>query len=333
MKIKYLAGTPHCFAYGGFEVQLLAAFDSLKDIGVEVSKLDPWSKHKEFDVLHAWGLKLSNIESIEWAKKSGKKVVLTVLLPYYETIESKIRHFVSLNITKISKLYKSALDLADCIVVVNELQKEVICNIYNIVPSKVEVIPNIVDPIFSRNEIPESESKVYDSICVGNICKRKNQLFLSEVFLDTNFSLALVGNPLEGEEDYFKDVMRICNNSNGRIQYLGNFKENSVELLNVYKKSRYYILLSYLEMQPISALEALSVGLPLILSNKRYSQDSLFGNPYRVPINDKKKTRSAISNILIQQGFEKVDSYRILEECSPRTIALKYRNIYQSFIR
>ncbi|MEO6289142.1 MAG: hypothetical protein ABIO76_04445, partial [Ginsengibacter sp.] len=90
MKVKYFPFQPHCFAYGGFEVQMLSTLDAVTKAGVEASKLDIWSRDADFDIIHLWGVSPHNFQIIDWAKKTGKSVVATVLMPYHDTIRSKL---------------------------------------------------------------------------------------------------------------------------------------------------------------------------------------------------------------------------------------------------
>lgn len=73
MKVKYAPYQAHCFAFGGFELQMLSAFEAIQECGGEVSKLDPWDRSDNFEVLHCWGLGFPHDENIYWAKRSKKK--------------------------------------------------------------------------------------------------------------------------------------------------------------------------------------------------------------------------------------------------------------------
>ena len=50
---------PHCFAFGGFELQMIAAMDSARAAGADVAPLDFWRREADFDVLHLWALDCS----------------------------------------------------------------------------------------------------------------------------------------------------------------------------------------------------------------------------------------------------------------------------------
>lgn len=56
MKIKFVPLKAHCFAFGGFEIQMLSAMQSVNKLGINASPLNPWSRDVDFDILHCWGL-------------------------------------------------------------------------------------------------------------------------------------------------------------------------------------------------------------------------------------------------------------------------------------
>ena len=82
MKISHYPNQPHCFAFGGFDMQMLNVINSVNSIGVNAVKMDVWSRERDFDILHVWNVTPYNYHVINWAKKSNIKVVATVLFPY-----------------------------------------------------------------------------------------------------------------------------------------------------------------------------------------------------------------------------------------------------------
>src|SRR4051812_48074208 len=82
MKVRVAPLQPHCFAFGGFELQMLDALEAARRAGVAIQQLDPWSRDDAFEIVHVWGLETANASLVMWAKRAGKKVVLTALLPY-----------------------------------------------------------------------------------------------------------------------------------------------------------------------------------------------------------------------------------------------------------
>ncbi len=73
MKVKYIPFQPHCFAFGGFELQMLNTLEAVVNSGVIAEKLNPWGRVNDFEIIHYWGLGFIHFESILWAKHAGKK--------------------------------------------------------------------------------------------------------------------------------------------------------------------------------------------------------------------------------------------------------------------
>ena len=67
---------------------MLNALNAVKRNEIDVSKLDIWSSDN--DIIDLWGVGPHNYHIIKWARKSGKKIVATVLVPYFDTIRLKL---------------------------------------------------------------------------------------------------------------------------------------------------------------------------------------------------------------------------------------------------
>ncbi len=277
MKVKYFPYQPHCFAFGGFDMQMINALDSVIKAGIDAGKLDVWSRDNDFDIIHLWGIGPRNYHIIDWAKKSGKIIVATVLLPYFDTIRMNLsyyRHFLS-NAHKQQLHYYS---LIDKIVVVNTLQSNVLTKYYKVLTSKIEVIPNIVEDKYF--EIPSYNfSKKYGIenyvLCTGNISTRKNQYNLALACINLNLNLVLIGNILDGETLYGKKLETLVIN-NKNIKWIRELPKASEELVAAYYNCSLYALPSRDETQPISALEAAAMRKPLVLMNKKYAHQRFY---------------------------------------------------------
>ena len=123
MIIKYVPYQPHCFAFGGFELQMLSTYDAVKAHGLNIQKMDVWDRDDKFDILHCWGLGIGNYENIHWAKKSKKKIVVTALSTHIETIKDIAKFTISSLFYK-QRLVKEMVQNIDKIVVLNDLQAD-----------------------------------------------------------------------------------------------------------------------------------------------------------------------------------------------------------------
>lgn len=332
MKIKYLPSQPHSMAFGGFEIQMLGAFDACKSAGANVEKMDVWSRDSDYDILHCWGMDLYNFNSVLWAKKSGKKVVLTALLSYYETPISIIRHFASIYITRGGKYFHTMVKECDIIVVVNDKQAEILSTYFSVNKDKIRVIPNFIGKRFFDKSETNSTTK-YDilkntyALTTGNVCKRKNQVRLSKACLKSQTKLVIVGKSIEGENEYGLELEKIVANSNGNIIWIKGLSENSIELIELYRNCSIFCLPSHFEMQPISALEAVASSKPILLGKHAYANQIYYKNACLVNSNSIES---------IAQGIKKMKSFpekytvplENINACRFENVGEEYKKIY-----
>jgi hypothetical protein len=209
-RTRVLPMQPHCFGFGGFDLQMLAALRAAQAAGAEVRRMDPWSRDSEFDVLHLWGLAMQHLTVTYWAARAGKKMVISALLPY-PAWRSRARHFASWVVGP-ARQRRALLDRMQCLTVVNEGQAQYATSVLGVPEDRITVIPNIVADIYFPDAaasvspaLPELGISQY-AICTGNICARKNQLALIHACKDLKLPLLLIGSPLTGEEAYGRAV-------------------------------------------------------------------------------------------------------------------------------
>ena len=112
------------------------------------------------------------------------------------------------------------------------------------------------------------------------------------------FKLNIAGKYLPGKQDYISDeTYKILQKSNF-INYFGMIDYSKMR--SFYMNSDIFILPSYGEGLPKSALEAASFGLPLILTDVPGSRECIFENGYLVPAKDplalEEKMKKMINN-------------------------------------
>jgi glycosyltransferase involved in cell wall biosynthesis len=337
MKVSYLPYQPHCFAFGGFEIQMLGALEAVKKNGVNASALNPWSRSDDFDILHCWGLGLPHYENIHWAKRSGKKVVLTGLLPYHEFLIEKIRHLVSSYIRKNYFLLEMAAKV-DAFTVLNNVQAEICHKHYKVPYDRIHIIPNIVSDRFyaagNEQSVKEIFFKKYSFtefvLTTGNVCARKNQLNLAKACIALDRKLVIIGKPLAGEEAYAQKVQEL-ELSNKNILWIKGMPENSPELVSAYLNSSVFALPSYIENQPISLLEAAVLRKPLLIADRAYARQSYYQHACLV---------NPDSSTSIAEGLQKVFSQpqrhitpaSFVEGFTELAIGVQYASVYKSLL-
>ncbi len=108
-------------------------------------------------------------------------------------------------------------------------------------------------------------------LCVGRIEKRKNQLMLAHALSSTDLPLVFIGHT--GDKAYTGMVQKF---SRGKAIFIERLPHGDM-LASAYKGARVFVLPSWCEGAPLSALEAAAAGTALVLSN-RSSEREYFGD-------------------------------------------------------
>lgn len=333
MRVKFVPLQPHCFAFGGFEIQMLETFNAIKKLGVEVEKMDFWDKDDNFDIVHLWGLEIAHLNTILWAKRKNKKVVITALLNYMETPVQKMHNFISSYVAK-TKYLKRISEMADSVIVLNDKQKEVAIKYYNSYPEKTKIIPIIINSKYYNYKYEEIKDNYFDLekfiLCTGNVCFRKNQYNLAKACIELDNDLIIIGNILEGEQAYADKLERLID-CKKNIKWLKGVKAADNILLNAYKNCSIFALPSFAEVQPTSAIEAAIAHKPLLLANKAYARQKYFNgaklvNPSSVV--DIKKGIISVTNDPLKFCINP----KLFEDFREDFVAKKYLDVYNSII-
>lgn len=202
-------------------------------------------KDYKIDVLHSWDYKSNYIEALAcrlagvkylytkknnaWSKRWMLKSLLSSYIAY-DNPEMKTRFFKSM-----------------------------------LLRHKISFIPHGVDiNVFKPFE--PIEHTTFNVVCVGNIGDNKNQLFIVKALksLPQNIVLHLYGKE---DKEYRKklDDFIALNNIKERVHFHG-FLEN-VTIPQVYREMDLFVLASYQEGLPVSIIEALACGLPVLSSD------------------------------------------------------------------
>lgn len=334
MKVKFLPYQPHCFAFGGFEIQTLSTLMAIQEAGVDASPLNVWEKDNDFDILHCWGLEVGNYANLFWAKKSGKKVVVTALFPYYESFKEKFKFALSAVFYK-AKLMREMAAMADHVIVVNDIQASICHRYFGVSKEKITVIPNVVKKAFyDIEDKDESFSRKYGItdfiLSTGNICRRKNQLNLAKACINSKIKLVLIGKVLDGEADYGHQLESIVRAHDG-IMWLPGLEPGSEDLVGAYSACTAFALPSYEEQQPISLLEAAAQRKPLLIADKAYAFQKYYKNAVIVK-------PGSISSI--ERGIKEINTHpelyippaTIVRECTGEQVGKAYANLYHSLL-
>ena len=277
MKVRVLPCQPHSLAFGGFEIQSISAINAARTAGIDIEPLDVWCRDEDFDILQLWGLEGSHQLAVTWGHRAGKKIVMSVLLPYLSS-KTYAKYHLS-RLLGFKRIQSKILRMVDRLIVVNDDQAKAAESILNFPIDRISVIPNIVEDIYFVNHDNVITANKFGIekylICTGNICKRKSQLILAQAAIAENTPLLIVGRPLTGEDAYADALSKLIE-SCSKVKWIHGLPPHSQELLDAYRNSVGFALISNDETQPISALEAAAMGKPLLLSDHKWARQSFY---------------------------------------------------------
>lgn len=328
MKVTFFPLQAHCFAFGGFEIQMLSTYNAIKDnTDVEVSLIDPWNRNCHFDIAHFWGLDIANYQNIFWAKKLGKKTVMTVLLGNTVTKTDLLKAH-AFRLLRVGNSIRNMLNQIDAFIVVNAKQKQVAIDLWNIPETKIFIVPNTVNKKFFDIGTKQ-EDKPFEKyiLTAGNICNRKNQLNLAKACAYTDINLVLVGKVLTGEDAYGK-VLEDFIKDKENILWIRGLPEYSNELVNLVRNSSAFALLSNQENQPISLLEAVACEVPLIISDEDFAYQEFYENSFKVNQLDVDSIRKAIETVVNDPDKYMTPKEKI-NNCLESAVGRSYADVYK----
>jgi glycosyltransferase involved in cell wall biosynthesis len=322
----------HCFAFGGFEIQMLELINALELADdVVVQKMNPWDRDLDFDVLHLWGLEQANYNNAFWAKKSDKKVVLTALIGQISSFKDAMKFRVSARIGNVRFLLQ-VLEHVDALVVVNELEAQKATDFFKLPKQKVHIIPNLITSAAMENVNGQKTGVVPFTnylLCAGNISERKNQLMLAEVAREAGLNMIFAGDFICAPSYKEKFLQLVKDNDN--IFYVGNLPNTSRELFSLFRHCDGFCLPSHQETQPISVLEAAFFGKNVLIGDSGYSRQQIFRNLLKVNPASYESVKQGVLKLNearneIKYSIEKAD----LDKCVYSNVAREYMKIYSS---
>ncbi|MDD3013296.1 MAG: glycosyltransferase [Candidatus Gastranaerophilales bacterium] len=187
------------------------------------------------------------------AKVFGKKTI-------FHLNGSRFNIFYENSSGFIKALIRHTLNKTDLIIVVSkQWKKDIEAKQIN---SRIEILYNPV--LVPKIQKEKEESELINVLFMGKICHRKGAYDIVEaakLIKDPRIKITLYG---DGETQKFKDLVENFNlEQNIRIEdWISDSKINEV-----YQNADIYILPSYNEGLPLSVLEAVSNGIPVITTN------------------------------------------------------------------
>lgn len=293
MKVLFISRVDALTRPGGDTVQLQKTKQGLERRGVNVRIGDIEESQFEWaDIIHVFNAQTPEraLPALKMAKNKGKKVALSTIwwdlkyarLAYQLNRLNVLPNKFNKNLINPSnwlfsvkeKEYLSnvaiILDMADILLPNSEEEMKILSREFNLRSAKYFSVPNAVDDsVFSYSNHEGS-----GVICVARIEPTKNQLNLIKA-MPENTRLTLVGQG-DRNSSYYKSVERLAYGSDVKI--ISDHKDQG-EIAHLLGQHKVHALPSFRESPGLSSLEALSVGLNVVVSDKIYCPvDTYFGS-------------------------------------------------------
>jgi len=330
MKIRAVPAQPHCFAYGGFDIQMHRTLEVLRAHGVDARPLDSWSRDVDFEIIHLWGFDTgAHMTTARFAKAYGKKIVLTPLLQYL-TPRARLR-FIGAWIEGEARRRIALGRLVDRFLAVNDQQGDTLVQLYRVPASKIEIVPTILDDCFFESGpeiavLPDGFSGFM--LCAGNICARKNQIRTAQAAIQTRTPILFAGDVTGSEEGYGEEFARL-------IEPHPFLRWNKwmawPDLLQAYRAARGVVLPSFEEQQPTIGLEAAAIGKPLMLGRKPYARQKFYDNAFLAEPDSVEGIGRGLK-ALAENPQRYVPPRATVEECRANRVGPKLKAIFESLL-
>ena len=218
---------------------------------------------------------------------------------------------------------------ADVIITVSSEAGNEVVKHFGVNPDKVFFVPTGADTSVFK---PLKMKKDIDFIYVGRFAPKKNIPFLISVFYqmlkkNSKLKLCLIGGD-KNDDDYFK-IINLVNklNMSKNVEIHGPMRQD--KLVDFYNRSRAFTLLSFEEGMPKTLLEALSCGVPAVVSNNSGMKDVVIhgSNGFFVDINNMADVENRLFEVLNKKIH--VDVKNIKDKFSWENIANKIIKIYK----
>lgn len=287
MKIAFDCHVPFCFAHGGVQIQVEQTMAALKGRGVEVRPLPWWDDSISPDLIHFFGkptlsyarlvkqkqirLVVADLLTSQGSRKAWQRLPFRLVCAVDRLLGGKLRH----------KLGWSVYELADCCACLTEWEAKLIRTMYGARTARIEIVPNGVERVFLEGQGNQARGDYL--VTTVTITPRKRVVETVRAAALARVKLRVIGKPYHSQDPYHLLFLQALQEARPWVEYVGPI-EDRAQLAGEYRKAAGFVLLSAMESQSLSALEAAACGCPLLLSDLPWAKATFFSGASYVPL-------------------------------------------------
>lgn len=319
---------------GGVHTRIDKFVCALRDLGMTVDYFDKYkTKVSQYDILYVFKLDISSKRLIDYAKSVGLKIVISPIIAIDKGWVVDL--YWLLKKLPVATIYRQSFSICkniDMMIVETPKEGRFLSRYYRVDKSKIHVIPNGVDDLYTKSKLIYSKIPTEDySIVVARFDKNKNQLNLIRALKNQNINVVFIGGAAPSCPEYYNNCVKEAKDAHN-IFFLGWLDSKSELFRSALSNAKILICPSFQETFGLSILEGMTVGATPVLSKTLpILEYDLFKDCVTFSPWDTFEIRKAVFFALSNK--ERPDyRYLLQNNFSWRFIAEKHLNLYNELL-